>query len=285
MVNFDPMKIIILLFLLIGASEISFNQELTVLTYNIRFDNRADGVNRWDLRKEKVVSLLQKYDPDIFGIQEGLVHQVSYMDSALLIYDYTGAGRDDGHTGGEYCALFYKTSEYNLLDHGLFWLSETPSVPSVGWDAAFKRICVFGRFEHRNSKTRFLVFNTHLDHMGGEARKKSIQMILDRMNSYNPDSLPVIILGDFNLEPGDEALKPIKEALEDAGRETAVDPAGITGTFNGFRNDFKPEQRIDYIFISRNFFQILEYRVIRDTYHGLFPSDHFPVLARLKFLF
>src|SRR4030042_3072997 len=124
-----------------------YAQEINVITYNIRFDNPGDGENRWDARKESLVRLLRDHDPDVFGIQEGLIHQVRYLDSILADYSFIGKGRDDGIDAGELCAVFYKKTRFALLQQGLFWLSETPGVPSRGWDAALNRLCVFGVFE------------------------------------------------------------------------------------------------------------------------------------------
>ena len=103
--------------LLSGAYAVCYTQEIEILTYNIRYDNPDDGENRWDARKENLVQLLRDYDPGIFGIQEGLFHQVAYIDSALSCYNYIGQGRDDGKNAGEFCALFYWeiSFEFNKL--------------------------------------------------------------------------------------------------------------------------------------------------------------------------
>ena len=194
--------LLILPVLLTGLFSVCYTQEINMITYNIRFDNPDDGENRWDLRKENLVQLLRSYDPDIFGIQEGLLHQVNFIDSALVDYNYLGQGRDDGKNAGEFCALFYKESAVTLLKQGFFWLSETPDIPSVGWDAALNRICVYGLFEYGKTRHRFWVFNTHLDHKGMLAREKSTEMIVTRATEMNTEQLPIILLGDFNLEPG-----------------------------------------------------------------------------------
>jgi endonuclease/exonuclease/phosphatase family metal-dependent hydrolase len=257
-------------------------QEINVITYNIRFDNPDDGENRWDARKENLTQLLVTCNPDIFGIQEGLVHQVKFMDSLLNEFNYIGYGRDDGMEAGEFCAIFYKNARFLLLQQGLFWLSETPGVPSRGWDAALNRICVYGLFESLNSRHRFMVFNTHLDHMGVIAREKSVGLILEKTNELNPEHLPVIVLGDFNLESGDHALIPLMNEFMDSRAACTGEISGPAGTFNDFRFDLPVIKRIDYIFLSKGKSEVKLYRVIADANDGLYPSDHFPVFATVR---
>ena len=259
-----------------------FSQEIDVITYNIRFDNPDDGENRWDQRKENLVQLLRKYHPDIIGTQEGLLHQIKYIDSALCDYDYIGQGRNDGKNAGEFCALFFKKSAITLLKQGFFWLSETPEIPSIGWDAAFNRICTYGLFEHQKTNHRFWVFNTHLDHKGVLARERSAEMMVDRIAESNVEQLPVVLMGDFNLEPGNKALNPILRCFDDTRSVSTGEVGGPAGTFNAFRFDLPVVQRIDYVFISKGKSTVMKYDVISDSYEGFYPSDHLPVFVTVK---
>jgi endonuclease/exonuclease/phosphatase family metal-dependent hydrolase len=268
--------------LVAGFFSVVYAQETNFITYNIRFDNPDDGQNRWDVRKENLVGLLREYNPDIFGIQEGLLRQVKYIDSALTDYGYIGKGRDDGMDAGEFCAVFFKKSEFQLLRQGLFWLSETPDIPSKGWDAAFNRICVYGLFEYTSTRHRFLVFNTHLDHMGVTAREKSIELIMEKAEALNTDQVPVVILGDFNLEPGDPAFKNLLNLYMDSRSACTGEISGPMGTYNAFRFDLPVTQRIDYVFISKGKSEVKKYLVIADSNDGLYPSDHCPVFVAVK---
>jgi endonuclease/exonuclease/phosphatase family metal-dependent hydrolase len=265
-----------------GFFSVGYAQETNFITYNIRFDNPGDGENRWDARKESLVRLLREYNPDIFGIQEGLIHQVNYIDSILVDYSFIGKGRDDGMEAGEFCAVFFKKAEFLLLQQGLFWLSETPGTPSKGWDAAFNRICVYGLFESMDTRHRFFVFNTHLDHLGVLAREKSVELILEKADTLNPDHLPVIILGDFNLEPGDPAFVHLLNRYMDSRSACTGEISGPEGTYNAFRFDLPVTQRIDYIFVSKGKSEVKKYQVIADANDGLYPSDHCPVFAAVK---
>ncbi|MGK4567995.1 hypothetical protein [Flavobacterium sp. 3HN19-14] len=129
---------------LLLSSFCGHTQDLKVMTYNLRFDNPADGENKWDLRKEFLTGQIAFYEPDFFGTQEGKLHQLKYIDSTLVNYNWIGLGRDNSPTGGEYSALFYNSDKYKVVKQATFWLSETPEKVSKGWDAMFERICTLG---------------------------------------------------------------------------------------------------------------------------------------------
>ncbi len=106
-------------------------QTLDVMTYNIRYDNPGDVPNNWDNRKEFLISQLRFYAPDVFGTQEGLVHQLKDIDRGLEAYAYFGVGRDHGDDRGEFTAIFYNTNKLDLLEESTFWLSPTPEAEAA----------------------------------------------------------------------------------------------------------------------------------------------------------
>ncbi|TAI48380.1 endonuclease/exonuclease/phosphatase family protein [Flagellimonas allohymeniacidonis] len=269
--------------LLIGLTCSSFGQQFSVLTYNIRFDNPSDGINTWDSRKAWVASQLDTYRPTIFGVQEGLKHQVVFLESHLEQYSYFGVGRDDGKEKGEHTPIFFDTTEVKLLKNNTFWLSETPQKPSKGWDAAIKRICTYGLFEDLKGGNRFLVFNTHFDHVGGVARLESAKLILAKMEQLNPDGLPVLLIGDFNLEPDSEGIGLVLKELKDAHSIANYKADEAQGTFNGFDAQKPVTRRIDYIFFDDSTLKGLKCDILSDSIQGRYPSDHFPVYAEFAF--
>ena len=165
------MKKHILLILVILFCANSFSQELAIMTYNIRLDIASDGVNAWENRKENLVELLKFYNPDVFGIQEGLPHQVTYINEELKNFSFIGEGRE-GKDKGEFSAIFYNKNTFEVLQSNTFWLSETPNSVSKGWDAAYPRVCTYGLFKNKETGFQFWVFNTHLDHIGDLAQRK-----------------------------------------------------------------------------------------------------------------
>ena len=272
---------ILIVFILITISSNIYSQPHSIISYNIRYDNNWDIENSWKIRRNKISKILGQYSPSIIGIQEGLLNQVQYIDSSLIDYDYVGVGRDDGKMKGEFCAIYFDTTRYVLLKNSTFWLSETPDTISVGWDAALERICTYGLFKDRITKEEFLVFNTHFDHIGVVAREKSSELILKRINKINYQSLPVVLMGDFNSIPNSSPVKEIKTELSDALQISLEKLQGPRGTFNGFNKDLPIEKRIDYIFT--NDLKVLSYTHINDRLNNnRHISDHLPVMIKIQ---
>lgn len=273
-------KVVIVLVLLLVSSSF-YGQNLKIMTYNIRLDVASDGENAWLNRKDFFASQIQFYSPDIFGVQEAMPNQVAEIASALPEYNKFGVGREmEGK--GEACTIYYKKDRFQLQESNTFWLSETPAVVSRGWDAACNRVCTYGLFKDKNSKTTFWVFNVHLDHMGNEARVKGVQLILSKMKEINTRKYPVFLMGDFNSEPDTPQIAEIKKEMDDTREVSKEKPFGPSGTFNGFKHDQPVTLLIDYIFVSKNSgLKIKKHAVLSDSKDLKYPSDHLPVLIEI----
>ena len=258
-----------------------FTQSHLFISYNIRYDNNWDVENSWSIRKNKICQILIDYNPSIFGIQEGLLNQVNFIDSSLMKYDYVGVGRDDGKIKGEFCAIFYDSTRYSVDNHSTFWLSETPDIVSVGWDAALERICTYGLFIDKDSGRKFWVFNTHFDHLGVIARNKSSALIVKKIKETNFQSFPVILMGDFNSIPDSNPIKIIQTDLQDALQISMENLKGPKGTYNGFDSELPIEKRIDYIFTKK--LKVLSYIHIDSRLNkNRHISDHLPVMIEIQ---
>ncbi|RDY60222.1 endonuclease/exonuclease/phosphatase [Flagellimonas nanhaiensis] len=257
-------------------------QSISVLSYNIRYDNPGDGLNSWEHRKEFLISQLKFYGPDVFGTQEGLIHQLKDVDAGLEQYRYFGIGRDHGDERGEFTAIFYNQNKLELLEESTFWLSKTPEKPSKYWDAALPRICTYGHFKAKDGPTEFLLFNTHFDHVGEIAREESAKLILKKIKELNPNKLPVVLMGDFNLESNSKGIQLIMEQMADTQIAAGSNAHGPQGTFNGFDFTKPVTRRIDYIFTSTVNIEIIKSGILSDSFDCRYPSDHLPVYAELK---
>jgi endonuclease/exonuclease/phosphatase family metal-dependent hydrolase len=283
--NFMLMKTIsslLFLFITLGAS----SQELQVMTFNIRLNTSSDSLNAWPYRKDKVASQILFHQIHILGVQEALPDQVTDLQQRLKTYRYTGVGRDDGKTKGEFSAIFYDTSRVALAATATFWLSLTPGVPgSKSWDAAITRIVTWARFRDRKTKKVFYVFNTHFDHLGQVARRESA-LLLKRKVQEIAGNAPVIIMGDFNARPAEDPIVMLKDRNDPLGFIDTKDVSatghyGPSGTFNGFRSREVDDQPIDFIFIKGKW-KVLRHASISQTWEGRFASDHFAVMATMK---
>jgi endonuclease/exonuclease/phosphatase family metal-dependent hydrolase len=261
---------------------LGFSQNLKVMSFNIRLQVESDKQNAWTERKQDVISLLEYYHPDYFGVQEALPEQMKDLKIGLKNYDYVGVGRDDGKEKGEFSALFYDINRLQIIKSGTFWLSETPDIPSKGWDAALNRICTYAVFKDKKSKKEFMALNLHFDHIGNVARVKSSELILKKIKEINPKNLPITVSGDFNLTDDSEPIKIMSQNLKDSFYHSETKHYGPVGTFTAFNVNEIPKERIDYIFVKG--FKIKSHRHINDRRENLlYPSDHFPVLAELSF--
>ena len=257
-------------------------QNLKVMTFNIRLSLESDKENAWNKRKPDVLKLLSFYHPDFFGVQEAVPQQMTEIKSGLKNYDFVGVGRDDGANKGEYSAIFYDKEKLQVLESGTFWLSETPEKPSKGWDAAYNRVCTYALFKMKKGGKKFWAFNVHFDHVGNLARENSSKLILEKMKALNTQNLPVVLTGDFNLTSETKPMKIIAENMTDTFYQSKNSHYGPTGTFTAFDTNTIPKDRIDYIFIKK--FVCESIRTINDRRENLlYPSDHFPIIAELKF--
>ncbi|MEO9513110.1 MAG: endonuclease/exonuclease/phosphatase family protein [Flavobacteriaceae bacterium] len=277
------MKRTIALYLLICLTQTGMSQTIDVLTYNIKYDNPKDSLNSWENRKDFLISQLNFYTPDVFGTQEGLRHQLRDIENGLEDYAFFGVGRDNGNEEGEFTAIFYNTEKFILLSESTFWLSKTPEKPSKGWDAALPRICTYGLFKIKKNNRQFYVFNTHFDHVGENAREESAKLILNKIEALNNNDLPVILMGDFNLEENASGIKFILKELADTHALAGKNSHGPIGTFNGFHFAKPVTRRIDYIFVDKAKLKVLKNGILSDSKDCSYPSDHLPVYTELKF--
>ena len=100
------------------------NQPVHIMTFNIRYGLANDGLDSWQYRKQNVVNLIEHYHPDIVGLQEALGFQLAYLDSSLKHYSWIGVAREDGKQQGEYTAVLYDSTRFQMLQTATFWLSE-----------------------------------------------------------------------------------------------------------------------------------------------------------------
>jgi endonuclease/exonuclease/phosphatase family metal-dependent hydrolase len=275
-------RLLALIMVLMAHSALAEPLELTVMSFNIRYGLANDGDNSWVKRCDLVVDTIKNHDPDILGLQECLGFQAAYLDEHLPAYTFVGLGREkDG--GGEMTAIFYKPKELLPLRSGHVWLSERPDVPgSVSWDSSLTRMATWIQFRHWPTGTTFVAANTHFDHRGRDARHESAKLL----SGYLKDAageLPVVLTGDFNAMGGESA--PWK-AFDDAGYADAWEAAGkqlgpVT-TWSGFEAPREgSERRIDWI-LTHGPVSVETCETVTDNENGRYPSDHFPVVARIQ---
>ena len=252
---------------------------LKVMSYNVRYGTADDGVYSWPNRMDAAVAMIEDQRPAVFGVQEGLRFQLDFIAEKCPEYQYVGVGREDGEERGEHMAVFYDTTRVALKDWGTYWLSETPDEPSKGWDAACKRTATWTLIYDKVADKHFYFVDTHLDHVGEEAREKGLALVVERIGAMNPENYPMILLGDFNVFPDDPCLTGLRAVMTDAREVAAV--TSNESTYHGYGTVEKAP--IDYIFYS-GFAGCEEFaRVTKPYLECPYVSDHYPVTAVLKY--
>ena len=254
-------------------------QDLKIISFNIRYNswNNIDGENGWPNRKAAVVKMIMEDHPAAIGLQEALIDQLRYLDSNLTGYQRIGVGRDDGKEAGEFMAIYYDTAQLILDNYQTLWLSETPDVPSKGWDAACYRTVTCAFFTDKRSSHSFSYFNTHLDHVGKVARAESAKYIAELVKES--EGFPVILGGDMNSTIDDTIFGTFyKAGLKDA--RTMTDSTSHAITYNAFggRNQSgngTEGKVIDHFFVHG--LKVVQFRTLDGDYGVPYISDHYPI--------
>lgn len=254
-------------------------RDLTVMSLNIRMPSPDDGANLWELRRDLTVATIRRANPDVIGSQELFKRQGDDVVARLPRYRWIGVGRsgaeraDDEHMG-----IFYRADRLTVERCGNFWLSDTPEVPgSISWGHPLPRMVTWAVFRERDGK-RFAMFNTHLPYRAEDeaAREQGAALLAARIPAIAGE-LPVVVTGDFNTVPESPTYRRMAQGLRDAWVVAPV-RTGPEATFHGFTG--KPDRRIDWVFVKG--FAVQRAATV-DTRRGdVFPSDHYPVVVRLR---
>lgn len=264
------------------------SEPVTVMSFNIRYGTADDGADSWAYRRDLVVDVIREQAPDVLGIQEALRFQLDELAGALPEYAEIGVGRDDGGTAGEYAAILFRSARFDVAEEGTFWFSDTPAEPgSMGWGARLPRICTWVRLLDRASGRAFYVYNVHWDHESQSSRERSAELLVDRIRQrLSPD--PVVVMGDFNAGEDNPARLLLtgradsasNSGLRDSFRVVHPDATDV-GTFHGFEG-VTNGAKIDGILISAEW-GVESAAIIRRSRGGRYPSDHFPIVSRLRY--
>ena len=253
--------------------------DLRVMAFNVRLPLASDGPDHWPNRRDHLIDTLRDADADIIGTQELHKAQGDYIVRRLPLYAWFGIGRRGGRDD-EHMGIFFRRDRLRVVDLGNFWLSETPQVPgSISWGHPYPRMVTWGLMERIADGKRFYLLNTHFAYRGEdvEARRSMAEAIAAHVETL-PADVPVVVTGDFNATPEEPAYAILTAGLADAWTATE-NRSGPEGTFHGFKG--KADRRIDWL-LSRGFDMRAAW-TIAEARRGRYPSDHFPVVADLRF--
>jgi endonuclease/exonuclease/phosphatase family metal-dependent hydrolase len=252
-----------------------------VMTWNILHgsDNGPPWQQQnWPARKHALATVLRAAQPDILGVQEARPEQVAFLEKALPDHQRVGVGRNDGRDAGEHCAIYFRRDRFEAIASGTFWLEEPFDQPAGSGHWA-RRTCTWVRLRERKGGRTLCVYNTHLPGrtaavVRGQSRLSAARIVVDRIKAGNPSDA-IVVVADFNAAPD----APSRLLFAEAGlRETAAlagQQAAPTYQFYGLRMG-----SLDGILAGPGW-HVSRYVVVDVKPDGVFPSDHFGVLADL----
>jgi endonuclease/exonuclease/phosphatase family metal-dependent hydrolase len=267
---------------------------LNIMSFNIRRGTAKDGRNHWIFRRNLVHEILNQYRPDVLGLQEAMDFQIAALHRMLPGYEMVGTGSLGGNKG-MHTAIFFNAARFSLSDEGTLWLSDTPDIPgSKGWGNVLPRTCTWARLVEKDSRQAFYFYNTHLDHLSLRSRKKSVVFLAQHIHTRSfPD--PFVLMGDFNARERSAPIQFLKGKayLKTKAKGWGLNPTPLLDTFrlqhpyhrnvvtfHGFRR-FVFRFRFDYIFVPSSI-GVQDAKIIQLRWKKRFPSDHFPLLARIN---
>ena len=279
------MALMLALFSMLGANKtveappaepLAEGADLRVVQFNLRCT--GFGETSVAYRAPLMTAMLESLGADSMGFQEANLRWMTYLEDHLTDYAYVGVARDDGKVLGEFSPIFYLKDKYDAVESGTFWLSKTPEkAGSRDWGSACNRICTWAVLENKETGARYAHFNTHLDHISGEARKHQMAVLLEKVKAYI-GVCPVVLTGDLNDLEDSAMYREAAGLLTDA-RHAAPD----TDTQDTFHNygGIVPMGLLDYVFVSEEVAPLV-FHVIDDKINGKYLSDHYGVYVDLR---
>ncbi len=252
------------------------DKAIRVMSYNLRYcDDKAGSVKD---RSEITVAIINQYLPDSVGVQDATGEWMKILTANLERYAFVGENRDEDE-GSEHNTVFYLRDKYELLDSGTIWLSDTPEVKYTKYEQSnCTRIATWVTLKSRETGSIHTHINTHLDHMSDSARIMQTKVLKKKIDELQRSGA-VICTGDFNSEPISETYRSMLQTVKDAKHLAERSDEGITfHNYGEIRDDAAGP--IDYVFVTDTV-RAEEYKIIRNKVNGMYPSDHYPIMADL----
>lgn len=274
--------IMCIFFIFINASAQNNDNELiSIATINVRVTSARDGLNHWDNRKQQLLDFIALNSLDIVCMQEPTSYQLRFLLKTLTNYGCAGCSTKNV-AGEEYVPIFYNKRDFECLNSGTFWLSESPdSAYTKGWDGNNIRRATWAIIKNKRNGNTFCVINTHLDHKGEEARIQGMRLIKKRFKQIAND-MPILISGDMNCSA---ISQPYYIALNDSflmydAYHVANNRKGVTYSYHGFgKKSVSKREMCDFIFVTKDI-KVAEINIVKEQeINGIYMTDHCPIVV------
>ncbi len=254
--------------------------ELKIVSYNVRCKDDGSGKKISD-RAPRFKTLMDKYDPDIMGLQEVVPNWMTYLKENFSDeYEYINKWRASNSKEGT--PIFWKKDKFTCLESGYFWLSDTPEKESIAysWGATkYYRICMWVKLKIKATGKIVLFYNTHFDTTEGP-KVPSAELVMQRaLGKGGFNQYPVFCTGDYNMEPGAPAYNKMYERFRDINCDLGNDQTPTYTKYGTLAGKI-----IDFCFYSPGLIQPMEYKVITELVNGGHISDHYGLYIEAKIL-
>lgn len=270
--------ILLLLCLCSLEKEAASQDDIQVVSLNIRYGTPGDGENKWKSRRERVFTIFNRYKEGIIATQEGSPLQFDQILKKVKDLDVVFRSRTLEDRDGPAHAIFYNKKIWSVEEHTTFWLSDTPDQPATkSWGNTLPRIATHVILRNKASGKKLRLLNTLLDYRSQSSRIRSTELIL-RMIMTEAEQIPTILLGGFNVTKDNDVIKRVKEFFTDTYSGDELEGC----TFHGY-NGGSHCPRIDYIFYDPSSgLKLNSFEIDRWKSQYFYPSDHYPLVAKFS---
>lgn len=253
---------------------------MKIISSNIKFKDPSDAPHTWEKRLPILSNKIESFEPDFLATQEGRFDQLKELDRSLNNLSLVSSHRD-WIENRMYPCIFHNPKNTKIINSGDIWLSKTPNIPgSSSFESAFPRLCTWIEVLYKN-QTKFLIVNTHLDHIKESTRVSQIKVLIEEIIKLNTQNLPLILCGDFNDPPDGSVRKVIDELLPNL-----IDPwtelkTSEESSYHKFKGSFPKGKRIDWTLVDKALSPKQTF-LDKTSEDGIYPSDHFIVKLELS---
>lgn len=252
-----------------------------IMSSNIRFDTPRDEERAWPHRKDILFQSILDFSPAILGTQEGREPQLRELEDGIQKYKLIDHHRP-WIEERMYPSLFIDQQQFDVLESGDIWLSETPDVPgSKSFESMFPRLCTWVRGVYKNSKKEVFAANVHLDHVQDMTRFEQIQVLSQQLKKLMGEKDALVLMGDFNESPDGQVRQHLNSALPELYDPWILLKKTEESSHHTFKQPITEGARIDWILAHKSL-EAFDIFLDKREKEGLYPSDHFPVKGLFK---
>jgi endonuclease/exonuclease/phosphatase family metal-dependent hydrolase len=255
--------------------------KVCLISSNIRFDNPADGENSWIHRRDLLANTLLKHRPDLIATPEGRYNQLKDFESVLGNYQVIDQHRS-WIKERMYPSFYLRSGAFEVLRSEDLWLSETPEVAgSLSFGSSFPRLMTWVKIQPKATERNLLIVNTHLDHMNSQTRLEQTKVLVRGIKSRREEGSQLVIMGDFNEGPSGDVRDILNNAFPELIDSWKLCNLKEETSHHAFNGECQNGSRIDWILVDKNL-EVEDCFLEKTVFSGRYPSDHFPVICRLK---